>query len=366
MIRHINAPSVNAALCEGLYHLHYHGLTQPSRNGSVVVSKMPVITTYVNPMNRVLVSATRDANPFFHLFESMWMLDGRNDVAFPALFAGNIKNYSDNGVTLHGAYGHRWRGYFGYDQLTAIIEELKQDPSTRRCVLAMWDGGDGGGLMASRIGDLQTALDSGKDVPCNTQAYFDTIDGRLNMTVTCRSNDVIWGAHGANVVHFSFLLEYMAVMTGIPMGVYRQFSNNYHVYDNLLARGQFTNYAEAVRLADIYSRPAGLDRAFDMKIRQVPLMRAASEAELFHGDLRLFMAIVDAYLAEDYIQVFREFETPFFNTVIGPMWRVWSLWKGKAFEDARHASLQIAADDWRAAAQSWLTVRETNREKVSA
>jgi thymidylate synthase len=52
----------------------------------------------------------------------------------------------------------------------------------------------------------------------------------LDLTVLCRSNDVVWGAYGANAVHFSVLQEYLAGRIGVDVGVMYQFSNNYHGY----------------------------------------------------------------------------------------------------------------------------------------
>src|SRR4051812_26055273 len=81
-----------------------------SRNGPVLMIEEPVIITYEKPNERVLFDANRDANPFFHLFESIWMLSGSNELAPVQYFANNISNYSDDGKTLNGAYGYRWRG----------------------------------------------------------------------------------------------------------------------------------------------------------------------------------------------------------------------------------------------------------------
>lgn len=351
-IKHIGARSVNDALYQGLYHLSVFGLREESRNGDVLVSPMPVITTYEAPRNRVLLNSKRDANPFFHLFESLWMLAGRNDLAFPQKFVSTFGQFSDDGETLHGAYGYRWREYFGYDQLQFIIEELRADPNTRRCVLQMWDPND----------DLHKAFQGGKDVPCNTAAYFDTIDGKLNMTVTCRSNDAVLGAAGANAVHFSILLEYMAAMTGIPMGEYRQFSNNYHLYTKLYPslplpdKAAIQGLADSVNASCIYSTAGTLrSRDFTVKVNTPHLIHLGEE-QCWHEDLQAFM---DDFDVED-------FETRFFKGVVGPMFQTWSAWKEKDFEEADHRTLSIRADDWRSAAQDWLNVRKERRNNGEA
>lgn len=52
----------------------------------------------------------------------------------------------------------------------------------------------------------------------------------LDLTVCCRSNDLIWGAYGANIVHFSVLQEYLAARLGAEVGILYQVSNNFHAY----------------------------------------------------------------------------------------------------------------------------------------
>jgi len=214
----------------GLSYLKDHGVTRGSRNGTVLVSPVPVTTVYEFPDERMVFWPLRDANPFLHIYEALWMLAGREDIQFLKSYAKNIANYSDNGVTLHGAYGYRWRTHFGFDQLSVIVDRLSKDPTDRRCVLQMWSATD----------DLGK---EGKDFPCNTMATFQVdTEGRLNLTVFCRSNDIIWGTYGANAVHFSVLLSYMACLLGIPVGTYTQVSVNYHAY--------FDVYEKTVPLLD--------------------------------------------------------------------------------------------------------------------
>ena len=71
----------------------------------------------------------------------------------------------------------------------------------------MWDGSC----------DLDTHHN---DLPCNTHIYFRVVDGKLNMTVCNRSNDVIWGMTGANAVHMTMLQELIAAEADIPIGSY--------------------------------------------------------------------------------------------------------------------------------------------------
>ena len=190
---------------------------EETRNGPALVYQGPVLISHVMPFRRVLFDPVRDANPFFHYMEAIWMLSGSENVDFPAQFAKQIREYSDDGTTLGGAYGFRWF-YHWDDQVSEIIEMLKKDTKTRRAVLTMWDPQF----------DLGS---SSKDIPCNTHAYFRVVNSMLDMTVCNRSNDLVWGALGANVVHMSILQEYIANATDIPVGTYHQFTNNLHVYE---------------------------------------------------------------------------------------------------------------------------------------
>jgi thymidylate synthase len=215
----IHTRNVHAAIPDAVRLLREHGVLRESRNGKVITVPYPVTTVYDRPQERVIFWAQRDANPFFHLYESLWMLAGKNNIAPLVKYTKQIAEYSDDGETLHDAYGFRWRQHFhDVDQLEVIIARLKANPDDRRCVLQMWDP--------------YTDLDyNGKAVPCNLESTFQIgLDGRLNMVVFCRSNDVIWGCYGANAVHFSILLEYMAARIGVPIGTYTQVSVNWHAY----------------------------------------------------------------------------------------------------------------------------------------
>lgn len=240
----ITAQNVSDALSRGIDLLLVSGMKNSSRNGDVYALPSPCVITYMEPRQRVLGSWLRDANPFFHLMEALWMLAGRNDLAFLKEFNSGFGAYSDDGITLHGAYGYRWRRHFELDQIQAIVEELRARPESRRAVLQMWDPYD----------DLHAIAANGRDVPCNVTAFFDLRGGVLNMTVCNRSNDAIWGAFGANAVHFSYLQEYVAALLGVEMGVYHQITNNLHVYTDKFSAERLEQIARDAEQSDLYGR----------------------------------------------------------------------------------------------------------------
>lgn len=323
----ISVRNVNDALSEGLEYLLKHGVEAPSRNGTVIVAPGPVVTEYACPCERVLFSLVRRANPFFHLMESLWMLSGRNDIGFPCMFNKRFVAYSDDGVLQHGAYGYRWRNAFGADQLDWIVGELETRPTSRRAVLAMWDGS----------ADPIMVRKNGVDVPCNTHAYFDIQNGRLNMTVCCRSNDVIWGAYGANAVHFSVLQEYLAARIGVAVGVYRQVSNNFHVYTDVYPRAALEAMAAESRELNYYASQT-------LPIKTYPLMEPANK-NAWDVQVRAFI--------NNPANVRGNLSDLFFSRVAYHVYRAWYDRKTGAGTGMDSAAA-IEAPDWRLACIQWI------------
>ncbi len=292
----ITADGVNDAWAKAKILINSEGVSRPSRVGQVLEVPDPVTTKYMNPRERVLFDPKRNCNPFFHFFESLWMLAGRNDVAFVSQFAQRMMSFSDDGTTYHAAYGHRWRAHFGIDQLDEVIKLLKGNHAERRAVLSMWDP-------CSDLGRV------GKDLPCNTAAYFKIRDGLLFMTVVNRSNDVTWGAYGANAVHMSVLMEYVASMVGVDVGPYHQVSDSWHAY---------TEFWEAYG-------------GYDLDIPVDPYATGLVAPYVMVKDPSIFDADLLDWMAEP--MAAKAYSNPLFIEVAMPMYSAWRCYKEKNIEN---------------------------------
>lgn len=365
---------------------------QPSRNGEVLRIPEPCIISYRKPTERVLFNENRDCNPFFHVYESLWMLAGRNDIGSLQYYNSGYV-YTDDGKTVPGAYGYRWRHAERYeysdpsslyrsenvDQLEVIIDHLKRKPESRRPVLQMWN-----------VEDDLLKIDNGKDVCCNLCVLFETESGQcpmcngkgwfpgkdpgdsrdtcpgckglpneqpryLNMTVFNRSNDLIWGTLGANVVHFSFLQEYMAAALGLIVGSYHQVSNNQHVYS---AKWEPEKWLEGY---DPKTRTMHDPLPFDYSTmpitwRHVDLVR---DRATFDREVTAFCEENDggAGMAAGHNSFLTQWSEPFLNLVAQPMMNAWHMHKGRDYEAARHWVDRIVADDWRHVCLKWIQKR---------
>ena len=314
----IRANNVNGAYTEAMRYLLAEGIPEESRNGKVIVAPEPVLTTYYRPKERVLFSPERDANPYFHLMECLWMLAGRNDAEFLVHYNKRMSMFANDDGTFDGAYGYRWRFHFGLNQLDAVTRTLQAEPNSRRAVLTMFDP----------TYDLGVAS---KDIPCNTHIYFDLRYGVLNMTVCNRSNDAVWGCYGANAVHMSFLQEVIAGVLKAPVGDYRQFSNNLHFYP------------DAPRMEVILSKPESNDLYMTNPWSPYPIM---DDPLPWFLDLGRFMR-----------GHYEGFRTTWFNEVAVPMQASWEAHKAKLHAGAIHHAQQIQDPAWSYACVAWLERR---------
>lgn len=355
--------NVSELFASGVSLLMREGVRETSRAGDVLVLSCPVMSVYERPCERVLLDPVRDANPFFHFFESLWMLRGCDDAAYLNNFVRDFGDrYAEENGSIHDAYGWRWRYMLGFDQLEVVVSRLKKEPDTRQAVLQMWDARPAADGMDDLCGDWKAR-------PCNTHVYLrvreevtnTTLTERMNivqdlhryldLTVLCRSNDIVWGAYGANAVHFSMLQEYLAGKLGVGVGRMYQFSNNWHGYVSVV--DSYVNKRNYVSAVDSYvnKRNAAdapvvhMDLYASGHVRTSPIMTDPSGWDL---DMCHFLAKPEAE---------RRYANPWFETTAAPMWMAHALWKLGKRNSAIDTAATIASSDWRRAATEWMQRR---------
>lgn len=330
----IHAADVDQAYFEGITELMAIGEWETSQRGRVLVSPVPFTTVYTRPNYRVLFNEKRDANPFFHLVESVWMLAGERDARFLDRYVKNFsKSFGEENGEIHGAYGYRWRRHFDTDQILKCGEMLYHAPHTRRVVLTMWDPNS----------DLDVVKN---DIPCNTQIFFrirediphETEDGKtvpvLDMQVCNRSNDAIWGAYGANAVHMSVLHEVMAGLAGVQLGTYYQCSFNFHAYEPVLQK-------------------VGVPDPAAYRGEPLELVRGSTPSERRKDALNLLEGCESVIRNEGS-------ETTgvyWLDNVVIPMMTAHKLWKDREKTVAFDTLDTVKSSDWQAAARGWFERR---------
>lgn len=138
----------------------------------------------------VLRLPERKVNYRFMAAEAVWICSGREDVAFLDPYNPHMKNFSDDGFTLAGAYGPRILSQFSY-----VVDKLVEDRDTRQATLTVWSP------------NPKTT----KDYPCTVAMDFKIRRGKLNLHVFMRSSD-IWLGLPYDV--FSFTMVAALVLGG--------------------------------------------------------------------------------------------------------------------------------------------------------
>lgn len=314
-----------------LWMLALEGEAQDSRNGKVVAAPCPCTIRVRFPTQRVVFDAERDANPFFHLMESIWMLAGSNSVDFVRQFNKNIASYSDDGATFNAAYGHRWRNHFGYDQLSRAIDMLTANPLDRRVVISMWDPYEDLGAQS-------------KDIPCNQQIMFRKRGPYLDMSTTNRSNDLVWGLFGANCVHLTVVMEFVAAALGLLPGEWTHFTNNLHVYER---------HFPLLERAKRHSRGSTLPPNYE-DYHNYP------QSTMEVKDWRKFLAECELLVHNNEPGVV-QFSEPFLENVVDVVHDAWNTYKEGDIDGALELCEYIHADDWRLACTQWLQRRKDKK-----
>lgn len=179
-----------------------------------MMETLGVLLRIENP--RARISRSQNRGKFFSaLGELLWYLEGSDQLDFIEPY---IPKYADDAVDgrLHGAYGPRMRAmHGGVDQWQNVVNLLRENPTSKRAVIQLFDASD----IAKRY----------PEIPCTTTMQFLQREGRLNMSVTMRSNDAYWGTPH-DVFCFTMLQELLARQLGCELGQYMHYVGSMHVY----------------------------------------------------------------------------------------------------------------------------------------
>lgn len=152
------------------------------RTGATIHVGRPQSLTLPLFDNRLPMCGVRRTFPRSAAAEVAWFLQGDRDVSFIRKYAPLWDKFvEEDGTTVAGAYGHRWRRHFGRDQVKDAVEALLANPSDRRVFISAWDPAEDGLGRPS------------KNVPCPVGFTLSITANRLSSTLLIRSSDVFVG-----------------------------------------------------------------------------------------------------------------------------------------------------------------------------
>lgn len=154
--------------------------------------------------------------------ELLWFIKGDTNTQYLQENGVRIWNeWADEYGNLGPVYGKQWRAWEAedgrvIDQLAEVIQEIKQNPNSRRLIVSAWN-----------VGDLEKmALP-----PCHAFFQFYVLDGKLSCNLTQRSADAFLGVP-FNIASYSLLTLMVAKMCDLDPGEFIWSGGDCHIYHN--------------------------------------------------------------------------------------------------------------------------------------
>jgi thymidylate synthase len=212
----------------------------------------------------------RKGNYTFQLAEALWMLRGSNDLEEIAHYNGVWRYFEDedNEGILNGAYGERLRDWDGVDQFFEVYEKLKKDPYSRQATMIIFD--------PDRDNAVHSNGSYSKDIPCTNYFNFQIRDGKLNMYVVMRSNDLHKGTL-YDIPNFIIFQHVLAGWLNVEVGKYTHTAASFHIYESDVENfiEIFNDYDEQAEYDDITDPKMSLDE-FNLTMPIVNTLEAHS------------------------------------------------------------------------------------------
>lgn len=156
------------------------------------------------------------------IHELLWFIKGDTNTDY--LKKNNVTiwdAWADKNGELGPIYGQQWRSWptpdgGKIDQLRNVIEQIKNDPSSRRLIISAWN-----------VADLpKMAL-----APCHSLFQFYVQDGTLSCQLYQRSADLFLGVP-FNIASYALLLSMVAQVCNLKAGEFIHTFGDIHIYSN--------------------------------------------------------------------------------------------------------------------------------------
>jgi len=174
--------------------------------------------TLENPIDNIITNKERKFNIEYAKAEWKWYMSGDRSINKLGEIYGKIppiwKRMANDNGDVNSNYGYQWERNH---QLDYVVSILKENPSTRRAAISIYDG--------------KEISDYSKDTPCTYAVQFTILNNKLNMSVYMRSND-LWYGFCIDQYCFSMLQQHVAERLSIEVGSYYHHAHNLHLYND--------------------------------------------------------------------------------------------------------------------------------------
>ena len=179
------------------------------------------------------------------IYELLWFLQGDTNVKYLQEHGVKIWNeWADENGDLGHIYGYQWRswpkadGTF-LDQITQVVEGIKNTPDSRRLIVSAWNAGD---------------IENMALPPCHALFQFFVADGKLSCQLYQRSADTFLGVP-FNIASYALLTMMIAQVCGLKPGEFVHTLGDTHIYLNHIEQVKLQLSREPRRLPRMVINP---------------------------------------------------------------------------------------------------------------
>lgn len=203
------------------------------------------------------------------IHELLWFLQGDTNIKY--LKENKVRiwdEWADENGNLGPVYGHQWRSWptpdgKHIDQITNVVESLKNNPNSRRHIVSAWNVAD---------------VDNMALPPCHMMFQFYVADGKLSCQLYQRSADLFLGVP-FNIASYALLTMMMAQVCGLEAGEFIHTLGDAHIYMNHIDQVTLQLGREPKKLPTMWINPE-VKSIFDFKFEDFELQNYEADPHI--------------------------------------------------------------------------------------
>ncbi|MDC0462436.1 thymidylate synthase [Alphaproteobacteria bacterium] len=202
------------------------------------------------------------------IYELIWFIRGDTNIGYLQDNKVTIwDEWADSNGDLGPVYGRQWRAwkspYEGQaiDQLTDVINQIKNNPESRRLIVSAWNPAD--------IPDMALP-------PCHCLFQFYVADGKLSCQLYQRSADIFLGVP-FNIASYALLTHMVAHICGLKVGDFVHSFGDAHLYLNHIEQAKLQLQRSPTKLPTLsFDSPPDSLEAFEFEHIKITNYEAAA------------------------------------------------------------------------------------------
>lgn len=205
------------------------------------------------------------------IHELLWLLNGDTNIKY--LHDNKVSiwdEWADENGDLGPIYGAQWRNWNneGIDQISELVEALKNNPNSRRHIVTAWNPSV---LPDEKSKDFAANVAQGKAAlpPCHAFFQFYVANNKLSCQLYQRSADVFLGVP-FNIASYSLLTMMLAQVCGLGLGDFVHTFGDVHIYNNHIEQVKLQLSREPRQLPTMRINP-DVKSIFDFKYEDFKL-----------------------------------------------------------------------------------------------